>query len=86
MLGFDSVRFSRFGRVLGPLDSPNGGCDILIYIYIYKENFILYKYRNNFLKNNIYFNINDIIKFKNNYINYKSIKIVKNLITQLAPF
>ena len=54
---------------------------ISLYIYIYKENFILYKYRNNFLKNNIYFNINDIIKFKNNYINYKSIKIVKNLIT-----
>ena len=68
------------------MDSPNGGCDILIYIYIYKENFILYKYRNKFLKNNIYFNINDIIKFKNNSINYKSIKIVKNLITQLAPF
>ena len=66
MLGFDSVRFGRFGRVLGPLDSPNGGCDILIYIYIYKENFILYKYRNKFLKNIIYFNINDIIKFKNN--------------------
>ena len=63
-----------------------GVISLYIYIYIYKENFILYKYRNNFLKNNIYFNINDIIKFKNNYINYKSIKIVKNLITQLAPF
>ena len=42
LLGFGSVRFGWFGRVPGPLDSPNGGCDILIYIYIYIKKILFY--------------------------------------------